>query len=44
MVNLSVEQLNSVWSTLGARYMPSVVYKMTISAAGDNTIKRYPSL
>ena len=28
MANISPEQLNNIWASLGAKYMPSVVYKM----------------
>jgi hypothetical protein len=38
MVSINLEQLNQVWSILGSRYQPSVVYKMrmvTIDSVSD---------
>jgi hypothetical protein len=40
MVNLNLEQLQQVWSVLGGRYHPSVVYRMrmiTIDSITDQT-------
>lgn len=40
MVNLNLEQLQQVWSVLGGKYHPSVVYKMrmvTIDSVSDQT-------
>jgi hypothetical protein len=36
MENISTERLNNIWATLGAKYMPSVIYKMRmITFAGS---------
>lgn len=37
-VSLSMDQLNQMWSYLGSRYMPSVLYKMRLcTVQGSNT-------
>lgn len=33
MVNYNLEELNNLWGTFGAKYMPSVVYKLNISSS-----------
>ncbi len=39
-VSLSMEQLNQMWSYLGSKYMPSVLYKMRLcSIQNTNTIQ-----
>ena len=39
--NMGTERLNNVWATLGAKYMPSVVYKMRMLTFDDSVIKEY---
>jgi len=38
---LSQEQLNSIWASLGAKYMPSVVYKMRLLNIDESIIQEY---
>lgn len=38
LVNLSIQELNNVWAILGAKYMPSVVYKMRMLVLQENWI------
>jgi hypothetical protein len=33
LINLSPEDTNYIWSTLGAKYMPSLMYKIKLTAA-----------
>lgn len=37
LVTLSFEQLNHLWGILGAKYLPSVLYKMRLIAIEDGT-------
>lgn len=37
LVSLSMEQLNQMWSYLGSKYMPSVLYKMRLCAVQSPT-------
>lgn len=40
LVSLSMEQLNQMWSYLGSKYMPSVLYKMRLcTIQSTNTIE-----
>jgi hypothetical protein len=36
MVNLSLQEINNVWSVLGAKYMPSVAYKIRMLVIQEN--------
>jgi hypothetical protein len=39
------DRLNSIWTTLGAKYMPSVLYKVRMLTFDDSIIKEYrPSI
>jgi Pvc16 N-terminal domain len=38
LVNLSIQEINNVWAILGAKYMPSVVYKMRMLVLQENWI------
>ncbi|MBD8082309.1 Pvc16 family protein [Chryseobacterium caseinilyticum] len=38
MVSLSTEQLNQMWSYLGSKYMPSVLYKMRLCTIQESTV------
>lgn len=45
LVNLSVHEINNVWAILGAKYMPSVVYKMRMLVLQENWIgERMPAV
>lgn len=45
LVNLSIHELNNVWAILGAKYMPSVVYKMRMLSIQENWIsERVPAV
>ena len=40
LVSLTMDQLNQMWSYLGSKYMPSVLYKMRLcTIQGPNTIQ-----
>lgn len=39
MANISPEQLNNVWGCLGAKYMPSVIYKIRMLTYNNNIIR-----
>jgi hypothetical protein len=41
MVTLSIEKLNNLWATLGAKYMPSVLYKLRMLTFTSNDLKEY---
>ncbi|TDO25669.1 DUF4255 domain-containing protein [Sediminibacterium goheungense] len=41
MESLSSEKLNNVWATLGAKYMPSVVYKIRMLTFDSSVIREY---
>lgn len=41
MENLSIEKLNNVWATLGAKYMPSVMYKVRMLTFDDAVIREF---
>ena len=41
MATISPEQLNNIWASLGAKYMPSVVYKMRMLTFDESIIKEY---
>ena len=41
MENLSTERLNNVWATLGAKYMPSVYYKVRMLVFDDSVIREF---
>jgi hypothetical protein len=38
LVNLSIHEVNNVWSILGAKYMPSIVYKVRMLVVQENWI------
>jgi hypothetical protein len=38
MADVSTEQLNNMWGTIGAKYMPSVLYKMRMLTFDDSII------
>ena len=39
IVNLDAEKLNYTWAALGAKYMPSVVYKLHITGSNTGSIQ-----
>ncbi|WPQ60898.1 DUF4255 domain-containing protein [Chitinophaga sancti] len=41
MESLGTERLNNVWATLGAKYMPSVIYKMRMLTFDEGVIREY---
>ena len=41
---ISPEQLNNIWGSLGAKYMPSVVYKVRMLTFNDNIVREYRPL
>lgn len=41
MESLGTERLNNVWATLGAKYMPSVIYKMRMLTFDEGVIMEY---
>jgi uncharacterized protein DUF4255 len=41
MENLGIEKLNNVWATLGAKYMPSVMYKVRMLTFDDAVIREF---
>jgi len=41
MVNLSTEKLNNLWATLGAKYIPSVLYKLRMLSFDSADLKEY---
>lgn len=41
MENLSTEKLNNVWTTLGGKYMPSVMYKVRMLTFDDSIIREF---
>jgi len=41
MASITPEQLNNVWGSLGAKYMPSVIYKMRMLTFDESIIKEY---
>ncbi|NCT94940.1 MAG: DUF4255 domain-containing protein [Chitinophagaceae bacterium] len=41
MESLGSEKLNNVWSTLGAKYMPSVVYKIRMLTFDSSMVREY---
>jgi hypothetical protein len=41
MENLSTEKMNNVWATLGAKYMPSVMYKMRMLTIDGSIVREY---
>lgn len=38
LVNMSIHEVNNVWAILGAKYMPSVIYKMRMLVLQENWI------
>jgi len=45
LVNLSIHEVNNVWSILGAKYMPSIAYKVRMLVVQENWIaERVPSV
>ena len=41
MENLTTDKLNSIWATLGAKYMPSVMYKVRMLTFDDSVIREF---
>jgi len=41
MESLGADKLNNIWTTLGAKYMPSVVYKVRMLTFDDSIIREY---
>ncbi|ASZ12268.1 DUF4255 domain-containing protein [Chitinophaga pendula] len=41
MESLAADKLNNVWTTLGAKYMPSVVYKVRMLTFNDAIIREF---
>jgi hypothetical protein len=41
MESLGAEKLSNTWATLGAKYMPSVLYKMRMLTYYDNIIREF---
>jgi len=41
MVNLSTEKLNNLWATLGAKYIPSVLYKLRMLSFDSADLAEY---
>jgi len=41
MASIPPEQLNNIWGALGAKYMPSVIYKMRMLTFDESIIKEY---
>ena len=39
--SLGADKLNNIWTTLGAKYMPSVVYKVRMLTFDDSIIREY---
>src|ERR1044072_1182614 len=39
--SLGADKLNNIWTTLGAKYMPSVVYKIRMLTFDDSIIREY---
>jgi Pvc16 N-terminal domain len=45
LVNLTFTEINNVWSVLGAKYMPSIVYKVRMLVVQENWIgERAPAV
>lgn len=40
MMNLNLEQVNQLWTTLGGHYMPSLVYKMRMITIDERIIQK----
>ena len=38
MIDLTLEQLNSIWSVVGGKYIPSVVYKISIHSIDESIL------
>jgi Pvc16 N-terminal domain len=41
MENLTTEKMNNVWATLGAKYMPSVMYKMRMLTIDGSIVREF---
>lgn len=41
MVNMSTEKLNNLWATLGAKYIPSVLYKLRMLSFSSANLTEY---
>lgn len=44
MASISPEQLNNIWGSLGAKYMPSVIYKVRMLTYDSNIVREYRPL
>ena len=45
LVNLSIHEVNNVWSIMGAKYMPSIVYKVRMLVIQENWMaERVPAV
>lgn len=41
MENLTIERMNNVWGALGAKYMPSVIYKMRMLTIDGSIVREF---
>jgi hypothetical protein len=41
MLDLNTDTLSNMWSSLGAKYMPSVVYKMRMLTFDDTFVREF---
>jgi hypothetical protein len=41
LASLTPEQLNNTWASLGAKYMPSVIYKMRMLTLDESIVREY---
>jgi hypothetical protein len=39
LYNINFEQINHLWSTLGGKYLPSVLYKMQLVIIDEDAVK-----
>jgi hypothetical protein len=44
LATVSPEQVNNIWGALGAKYMPSVVYKVRMLTFDNNIVREYRPL
>ncbi|MGV3685021.1 MAG: DUF4255 domain-containing protein [Daejeonella sp.] len=44
LATISPEQVNNIWGALGAKYMPSVVYKVRMLTFDNNVVREYRPL
>jgi hypothetical protein len=41
IASITPEQLNNIWGSIGAKYMPSVIYKMRMLTFDESIIKEF---